>query len=315
MFAKSETKLSKYDTAKKNRMIFIELEKYFNKMIVENSPCSVRGYQDSISRFLIYFDVHSISDMENISLNKLIDFQDNLRTNLNYKSVNTHILRIKAFWNNMVYRELLKNESISKLQALRKSINQNDQLDDDEIDGEIFILTENEIAAMINNCKDIQEKMMLMLMSEFGLRRDETSRVLLSDIRSDISGKTYLYVKGKGNKKVKFAIKDSVLDIINEASKQRKSNCEYLFYGQKTKEGINGEAVFERVVKAAKNAGISEDRVAKIGAHTIRRTSVSRWARKYGILVARDMARHSSTKTTEIYAKVTQENIDDAFLE
>ncbi len=314
-FKHDENKLSFYDTAKKNDMIFPELEKYFEKMVIENSMCSVRGYQDSISRFLIYFNVYSIVDMEVITLSKLIDFQDFLRTTLNYKSVNTHILRVKAFWNKMVYREILKNDAISKLQAVKKSINKNDELDDDEIDGEIFILTEDEIQAMIDNCKDIQLKMTILLMNEFALRRDETSRILCSDIRKDIGGKTYLYVKGKGNKKVKFAIKDSTLNVIDEANKQRKSDCKYLFYGQKTKEEITGKAIFDRVIKAAKLAGISEDRIDKLGAHTIRRTAVSRWARKYGILVARDMARHSKTSTTELYAKVNQQDIDKSFLE
>lgn len=315
MFTKNENKLSFYDTARKNGMIFPELEKYFDKMIVEKSPCSVRAYQDSISRFLIHFNIHNISGMETITLSQLIDFQDNLRIGLNYKSVNSHILRVKSFWNNMVYREFLKNDVISKIKALKKSINKNDELDDDEIDGEIFILTEEEIQAMINNTKDIQLKLTIVLMNEFGLRRDETSKILCSDIKEEIGGKTYLYVIGKGNKKVKFVIKNSVLEIINEANKLRTSNCKYLFYGQKTKEGITGGAIFDRVIAAAKNAGISEDRLAKVGAHTLRRGAITRWAKKYGILVARDMARHSNISTTQIYAKVTQQDIDKTFLE
>lgn len=315
-FKHDESKLSFYDTAKRDDLIFPELAKYFDKMAIDNSLCSLRGYQDSFSRFLIYFNIHSIFDLDNITLGQLIDFQDSLRKTLNYKSVNTHILRIKAIWNFLLYkeREKIKSKVITELRGLKKSVNENDELDDDEVEDDIFILEDYEIENMIENCKDIQEKLTLVFLNEFALRRDEATKILLTDIRLDANGKTYLYVKGKGNKKVKFAMKDSVLKLLDEAIKNRESDCKFLFYGQKTKEGLTGNAIFNRVIRAAKNAGVSEDRIEKIGAHTLRRTAISRWATMFDILLVRDMARHNDIRTTQRYVKVKRQNIDNAFL-
>lgn len=308
MFTKNENKPNYYEKANRLGMIFPELRSYFNKMNEEKSQCSVRGYEESISRFLIHFNVFSIADMEKITKNELINFQSSLRdSGLKFTSVNTHIQRIKAFWGDLIYRELIKNESITKIKALKKSVK------DDE-SKEIFILMDNEINAMIENTKDIQEKMMLVFMNEFALRRDEVTKILLSDIQKDVNGTVHLLVKGKGNKNVKLAMKPEVLNIFNVAINNRKSDSQYLFYGKGHKGKLTGQAVFDRVIKAARNAEILEERINKIGAHTLRRTTISRWAKKYGILIARDMARHNDVITTERYAKTTQQDIDKAFL-
>lgn len=303
MFKKDEEKLSFYDTAKKNGMIFPELENYYNKMNIEKSTCSIRSYKESISRFQINFNIYSIEDMEKIKKNDLINYQDNLRqSGLKYTSVNAHFLRIKAFWGNLIYRELINNEVITKIKTLKKGAN-------DEVKSEIFTLTDAEVATMINSCKDIQEKLMITFMFETGARRSEITKILINDIQD---GKVLL--KGKGNKPVKISLKPFVLEMLEQAMQERKSNCEYLFYAKGHKGQLTGEAVFDRFINAMRDAGISEDKISLAGAHTSRRTAISRWAKEYGLLVARDMARHSDAKTTQIYTKVNQEDIDNAFL-
>ena len=303
MFKKPENGLSYYDTVKQNGMIFPELENYYNDMEYEKSPCSLRDYKSAISRFQIKFNISSIADMEKIEKNDLINYQKELRkSGMKYTSVNSNFLRIKAFWGNLIYRELVNNEVITKIKALKKGAN-------DEVKSEIFTLTDDEVKSMIDSCKDIQEKLMITFMFETGARRSEITKILLTDIQD---GKVLL--KGKGNKPVRISLKPFVLEMLEQAMKERRSDCEYLFYAKGHKGQITGKSVFNRFINAMRDAGISEEKIAIAGAHTTRRTAISRWAKEYGLLVARDMARHMDAKTTQIYAKVNQEDIDNAFL-
>lgn len=285
---------------------FPELENYYKKLDIEKSPDSVRGYHDSIGRFVKYFKINSISDIESITFGSLIEFQSSLKDGgLKFTSVNSHILRIKAFWNNLLYREIIKNDCINKIKQLERT-----REDGPKERG--ISLTEEEEKAMIDACKDVQSRLMLTMMFNMGLRRSEVTNIKIEDIKD-----CQLLIKGKGMKNVKFSLRPEVCEMINKFMNERKSTSDYLFYsnkGKTAKNKISGQAVRDRVVLAAQNAGISEERIKKIGSHTLRRTCGSRIAKKYGILVAREVLRHSSVVTTELYVEPDDSQVQNALL-
>ena len=329
MFTKSEDRVSYYDKAKNAGMIFPELENYFKRMEREKSPQSLRGYQDSISRFLIYFNVYSLSDMEKVKFNAVSEvlssndfdwvktvkynslkiFQDELlNTGMIYRSVRSHILRIKAFWSSLYSDDVLMNNCITKLKLLEKPF------DDETDENEIFALTRDEEKALLNSCKNIQKKLLLTLMFKLGLRRDEVAGILMSNISN-----CRLKIKGKGNKPAEFALSEDICSLLQEYLKIRDIDSIYLFYTNKGNKGksdkISGESVNATVKKYAKLGGVSPERLEKVTGHTPRKTFICNAVEDYDIYEASKAARHASVKTTErFYAKIRQEKLDAVYL-
>jgi len=328
-FKHDENKLSYFDTAKKNGMIFPELEEYFKIMGREKSPRSLSGYQDSISRFLIYFNIRSLADMEKIKFNdkseiipnnefdfikgekynSLKAFQSELNNgNMIYRSVNTHVLRIKAIWSSFYNDEIIQNYCISKLKPLDKPF------DDDYNENEIFALTRDEEKAIIDSCENIQKKLLLTLMFKLGLRCDEVAGILMSNISN-----CRLKIKGKGNKPADFALSENICNLLQEYLNIRDTDSIYLFYTTKGVKGnsdkLNREAINATVKKYAKLANVAEDRLQNVTGHTPRKTFCCNAVEDYDIYTASKMCRHSNISTTEkFYAKIRQAKLDAAFI-
>jgi len=123
-----------------------------------------------------------------------------------------------------------------------------------------------------------------------------------------------ILIRGKGNKNKKFALRPEVCELINEYLQTRNSNSEFFFYAKGHKNGITGNAVFDRILKIGKLAGIPEEKLAKIGAHSLRRNFITKVVKQYGVAIGSKLARHSSWKTTQRYVIVDEEEINEALL-
>lgn len=280
--------------------IFAELEKYYKLFENNSSPHSVRGYKDSISRFINKFNIKNVEDINNLRLRDFEEFKYSLQSDgLKESSINVHILRVKAFLNWAWNNEYISNDIFKRVKALPIKVKK-----------EIFTLTDDECKNMVSTAKSLQEKTMLVLMFELGTRRAEVASIKLSDIED-----CKITLHGKGNKHVSMVMKPEVCSLLKEYIGNRKSNSEYLFYSKKFKEGITGQAVGDRFKKAAKLAGISDDRIKNITAHVARKTFGSRIANEYGPLVAMKALRHAHLATTmNSYVKVDQNKVDAAIL-
>lgn len=307
MFTKSENKLSFYDTAKKNGMIFPELERFLSKMEREDSPCSTRGYKDSLSRFVIHFNILSLSDIEKIDINQYMNFQDYLKDNgLKYTSVNSHILRIKSFVNQMIKRKLIKNRDIQDLESLKKNAKEK------VIEKAIF--TAEEELAMIENADTLQNKVMVIIMFETGMRRSEISAMKTEDYNST-TGK--IFIRGKGNKDVYRSLRPEVCELVEKYLLERDTKSKFFFYNTKRKDNLGGittNAVFDRIQLLGRLAGIPEEKLSNIGCHSLRRTFITKVVNQFGVPKGSKLARHSSWTVTQRYVIIDEDEVNEALL-
>ena len=257
----------------------------------DKSHYTISNYTYMVGKFLDYFKLTEA---------KQIDYQGFLiKEGLSNSSCNIHFKFISSFLNWLYeFEHISKYPEIKKIKPLAIPTKA------------IFSLTEDEERAIVQNCKNIEDQLLTLLLFSTGMRRGELVQIKVSDIQGD-----KLLIHRKENKEQKIKLTPEALFLIKAHLAQRKDKSEYLFCGSSGKP-ISGETVRLRIKDVAKNTNIPKERLEKITPHVARKTFACLLLdNDVSIKVVQQLLGHASVSTTEkYYATVSDKKLDQVIL-
>ncbi len=168
------------------------------------------------------------------------------------------------------------------------------------------ILSEEEIAKLIESAGSSYHRVILMMLYGTGLRREELCRLKLTDIDSK---RMVIHVRcGKGNRDREVTLSPRLLEVLREYWKWRKPKV-YLFPSQQRKrqeQPISSKTVYYAVREAARRAGIKK----KVAPHLLRHA----WAthlleRGTDLKTIQMLLGHADLESTTIYLHLSQRHL------
>jgi len=162
------------------------------------------------------------------------------------------------------------------------------------------VLTKEEMKILIDNAKNLKNKLLIEMMYSSGLRVSECANLKVKDL--NLEDKTGLLKLGKGGKDRFFILAERAVDDLKEYLKNH--NSEYLFPG--INGGIGTRAIQRSVKRTAQKAGIKKN----VYCHLLRHAFATHLLedgvdiRKIQILLA-----HSNLQTTSFYTQVSKEQL------
>jgi len=163
------------------------------------------------------------------------------------------------------------------------------------------VLSVEEFEAIYRQCHNMKHKIILKLMYGCGLRRQEVCDLKSEDVDFN---REIIYVKGKGSK---YRPLNPGKKLLNDMKtyKEEYNPGEFFVGGQKGG-SYSGSSIEKIVKKAAENAGIKRKVTPHMFRHTFATHHMERGTELRLIQVALG---HASSKTTEIYTRVSRTNI------
>jgi site-specific recombinase XerD len=168
------------------------------------------------------------------------------------------------------------------------------------------ILSEEEVARLIESASSSYHRVILMMLYGTGLRREELCRLKLTDIDSQ---RMVVHVRqGKGNRDREVTLSPRLLEVLREYWKWRKPKI-YLFPSQqrtRREQPITSKTVYYAVREAARRAGIKK----KVTPHLLRHS----WAthlleRGTDLKTIQVLLGHVDLESTTIYLHLSQRHL------
>jgi site-specific recombinase XerD len=168
------------------------------------------------------------------------------------------------------------------------------------------ILSEEEVARLIESANSSYHRVILMTLYGTGLRREELCRLKLTDIDSQ---RMVIHVRqGKGNRDREVTLSPRLLEVLREYWKWRKPKI-FLFPSQqrkRCKQPITSKTVYYAVQEAARRAGIKK----KVAPHLLRHS----WAthlleRGTDLKTIQVLLGHVDLESTTIYLHLSQRHL------
>ncbi|HLS30363.1 MAG TPA: tyrosine-type recombinase/integrase [Flavobacteriaceae bacterium] len=248
------------------------------------STSTINTYQHSLKQFFNYFD-HL--DYATLTKEQIESFIYHLITKykISPSKQNTMINAIKCYYEHT----LKKPKEYYAINRPKKSVNLPN------------VLSIEEVAAIINQPKNLKHRAILHLIYSAGLRIGEVTRLRITDIRSDDG---YIFVKdSKGKKDRHTVLSTYLLKILRKYYKAYRPSY-WLFEGQQGGQ-YSTRSIQSIYRKAVKETGSNPWSTP----HTLRHSFATHLMQK-GINIRYIQAAlgHSNIKTTEIYTKVLSVN-------
>ncbi len=274
---------------KKPKIPVVEHTPKIEKALAENkqtmvlkgfSPSTIRTYQGSLAQFLKYFES---KEYKEISKEQIEDFIYHLisKYKISENKQNTMINAIKCYYEHT----LGMPREYYQITRPKRSVNLPN------------VLSVEEVAAIINQPKNIKHKAILHLIYSAGLRVSEVTRLRLTDIRSD---QGFILVKdSKGKKDRHTILSPYLLKILRKYYKAHRP-AYWLFEGQEGgRYSVRSiQNIYRRAVKETKSNPWSTP-------HTLRHSFATHLMQKgVNIRYIQSALGHSNIKTTEVYTKV-----------
>ena len=168
------------------------------------------------------------------------------------------------------------------------------------------ILSEEEVARLIESASTSYHRVILMTLYGTGLRREELCRLKVTDVDSQ---RMVIHVRqGKGNKDRDVTLSPRLLEVLRAYWKWRKPTT-YLFpspYRSRTERPIDSKTVWYAVREAARRAGIQK----KVSPHLLRHS----WAthlleRGTDLKTIQVLLGHFDLEATTIYLHLSQRHL------
>ena len=210
-----------------------------------------------------------------------------LMTELKYKpgSTNLALSSLKFFFN-----EILQNRAFNAVKAPKSE----KKLP--------TVLTKDEIKRMLSAIQNPKHKLLIEFMYSAGLRVSECVSLKIDDL--DFNEKMGKIKHGKGNKERYIILADNLLEHLRDYISKKKDNSPYIF-------SLKGKPITirqaQKVVKeTAKKAGIKK----RVFCHALR-SSFATHLLEAGtdIRVIQELLGHSNLSTTQIYTKVSTQQL------
>lgn len=279
-----------------------EIEEYLGTLRIDKSPATLSVYEIAINKLFSFLDVKTFDDIKNITSSDCRRHQTKMKEDgLQASSINTHMRPIRAMFNWLIENEYLETSPLSKVKDLKtpKKV--------------LSYLSEEESILMVNACKNILDKLIIVLFITTGMRRNELISLKMSDFVGN-----HIIVNGKGSKQRKLILQPEVCDLMNKWIKIRNkkygNKTEYLIVS-KMGDKFSGHSISAKIKTIMQLAGFSEERIQQIHTHSLRHTFVANlFESGADIFTAQSALGHQNLATTQIYAHIRNSALDRAML-
>lgn len=277
------------------------LEKYVFYLQYEKnvSPKTIENYSLRLNRFLEFCGDIEISQVNRM---QLLDYRMALhQNNLNVKTINYHIVAIRAF-----LRFILKNDidcmSPDKLELAKTPPREVNYLDEKDI-GKILAAP---LEYTKNELQQTRDFAILQFLYGTGLRVTELIMLQKKDIKLDSN---QFSVVGKWSKlRSVFATKHAI-EALKKRNKIRNDSSPYLFISLSRNgfgEHLSRNSIEDIVKKYAKFGWISK----RVTPHTLRHSFATSLIKKWAdIRAVQTLLWHASITTTQIYTHVDDKHL------
>lgn len=257
------------------------LDQNHQKMILRNySASTIRTYQQELKQFFSFFEQQ---DYKTVSKEQIEGFVYHLisKYKISEQKQNTVISAIKCYYEHT----LGMPREYYEITRPKKSVNLPN------------VLSEEEVAAILEFPKNIKHRAILHTIYGAGLRVGEVIRLRVKDIRSDDG---YIFIKdSKGKKDRHTVLSHHLLNLLREYYKVHKPSY-WLFEGQDGGQ-YSARSIQNIYRTAARGAGVNPWSTP----HTLRHSFATHLMKKgINIRYIQSALGHSSTKTTEVYTRV-----------
>ena len=200
-------------------------------------------------------------------------------------SVNLALSSVKFF-----YREILQNRAFNAVKAPKSE----KKLP--------TVLTKEEIKKMLNAVENPKHKLLIEFMYSSGLRVSECVSLKINDL--DLMEKMGKIIHGKGNKERYIILSDNLIRHLDKYMDNRKDNNPYIFSIRDRH--ITARQAQKVVSESAKRAGIKK----RVFCHALR-SSFATHLLEAGtdIRIIQELLGHSNLSTTQIYTKVSTQQL------
>lgn len=164
------------------------------------------------------------------------------------------------------------------------------------------VFSKEEVSRLLNSAGNIKHKLLLWIIYSCGLRRTEVTNIRINDLDRD---RSIIHIReGKGMVDRIVPVPGKVWDKIDEYSSAYRPRV-YLFEGQ-TGGRYSSESVYRVFKIALARAGIEKE----VGVHSLRHSYATHLHENgLDIKYIQELLGHRSTKTTEIYTRVSRRNL------
>jgi integrase/recombinase XerD len=169
------------------------------------------------------------------------------------------------------------------------------------------VLSQEEVAKLIDSASNLAHRAMLMMLYSTGLRRSEVARLKVNDIDSQ---RRVIHVRqGKGRKDRDVPLSPKLLETLREYWRWKRPST-YLFpsgVANRDKEGpITGKALWHACHNAVRRAGIQK----KVGPHTLRHSYATHLLEAGADLrTIQLLLGHADIKHTTVYLHLSQRHL------
>jgi site-specific recombinase XerD len=168
-----------------------------------------------------------------------------------------------------------------------------------------YVLSEKEVAAMLEAELNLKHRAILMTLYSGGLRLQEALQLQVKDI--DSFGMRIYIRTGKGGKARYVMLSFTLLDTLREYSRLYHPKT-WLFYGRQLDEPLNPRSVQRMIGNAAAAAGLRK----RVTAHVLRHSFATHLLeRGTNLRYIQELLGHSSIKTTMIYTHVSRRKLTE----
>jgi integrase/recombinase XerD len=285
------TPTNTYTTATKNNHQINEqtrelLTKYTNWMEVKRySKSTIESYTNAL---LVFFSYYHQKNTDQITNQDVMDFNTHyvLKKNLSATYQSQFINALKLFYQTVKNHKLEIEKLIRPMQGIKLP----------------KVISEDEVAAIINACQNLKHKTMLSLIYSAGLRRGELLGLLKSDI--DSKRMTITIRNAKGMKDRNVPLSPVILNMLRKYYTEFKPN-KYLFEGQFG--GPYSARSLDKILKTAAHvAGVKKN----ITLHMLRHSYATHLLEAgTNLRYIQELLGHKSPKTTQIYTHVSNEQL------
>lgn len=165
------------------------------------------------------------------------------------------------------------------------------------------ILSKNEVARILEAVSNIKHKAIICLIYSSGLRVGEAVRLRITDI--DSSRMLVHIVQSKGRKDRYTMLSETALKILREYVKEYRPG-HWIFPGQSANKHLTERTVQKVFDTARRSAGIKKD----VTVHSLRHSFATHLLESgVDLRYIQELLGHESSKTTEIYTRVTEKSI------
>ena len=293
--------MKKFDTIKKEFFEFLEFDKGYSVITIEN-------YERDIKKFEVYSREFSI-DYKKLSKENIFDFHSDLSSSIGPRSFSRILSSLRTFYKYLFSQNIVNDLVLNSIQTypspkFKKSIPS--FLSQEKI---YEVLDKIDLSDKHELIK-VRDKAIIMLFFTSGLRLEEMTSLVLGDIDLDNNS---IKVLGKGGKERysnfdKFT-KELIIKYLAKIKKYPllKSNINNNLFVDKDNKSLSRNNIQYIVMNNLKGLSLSS-----YGPHTLRHSFATHLLNKgVGISAIQSLLGHAKLSSTQIYTHVSLEKLQN----